>query len=68
MQKLMHTCLVSLRGSMEKGKAPNWRLVPPILRQMVLDMVLMHGTIHEENCEGSIEFLHGFTSFIYVLR
>lgn len=63
---LTDICLVSLRDSVENGKAQNWHLVPPKLRQMVLDMVLMHGTINEDNCLrqlSSVEFLDGFTSF-----
>lgn len=62
---LIDLCLISLRDAVEYDRFPYIRLLPPGLRQSILNAILMRGSINNPRCLSlfsSVEFLQGFTS------
>lgn len=63
---LSELCLISIRNGIENDQIRHSHLLPPKLRQPLLDLVLMHGKINRPNCIeslSSMDFLSELTSF-----
>jgi len=62
---LVELSLISLRDNLEAGIRQNVHQMPQSLREELLKLVLMHGSVNKPVCAellGSVEFLRGFTS------